>query len=95
MSTPVVTHNPQSSRYEAHLDGELAGFAEYKEVGDVLVFDHTVVEEAFGGRGVASALARGALDQVREQEGRKVRPECPFIAAWIEKHPDYRELVAS
>lgn len=94
MSTPVVTHNPQALRYEAHLDGELAGFAEYTADGDVLVFHHTEVDPAFGGRGVATALARGALDQVRDAGGRRVRPDCPFIAAWIEKHPDYQGLVA-
>ncbi len=93
MCTPVVTHNPQASRYEAYLDGELAGFAEYETDGDVLVFHHTEVDPAFGGRGVATSLARGALDQVREQGGHTVRPDCPFIAAWIEKHPDYSALV--
>ncbi len=94
MSDVQTTHEPARSRYEAHLDGELAGFAEY-ELGDgIVTFTHTVVEDRFGGRGVASALARYALDDVRAEGSRRVVPQCAFIEGWIGKHPEYADLVA-
>ncbi|HEX7775877.1 MAG TPA: GNAT family N-acetyltransferase, partial [Parvibaculum sp.] len=52
----------------------------------------TVVPEELGGKGVGSRLAKGALDAVRA-EGLKVVPQCPFIAAYIKKHPEYQPLV--
>ncbi|GAB3580430.1 GNAT family N-acetyltransferase [Calidifontibacter terrae] len=93
MSQPIVTNNPQQSRYEAHVDDAFAGRAEY-ELGDGLItFTHTIVEPQFEGRGVASALVRTALDDVRSDGSRQVLPECPYVKAWIEKHPDYLDLV--
>lgn len=92
MSDVTVTRNEQESRYEAHLDGELAGYAEYQDQGDTIVFPHTVTEPDFGGRGVGSALVRTSLDEAREQ-GRSVVPECEFYAGWIDKHPEYADLV--
>lgn len=89
-----TSHNPGESRYEAHLDGELAGFAEYVLEGEQLIaFTHTEVDDRFEGRGVGSALARAALDDVRRDGTRRVLPRCPFIRGWIEKHPDYADLV--
>lgn len=93
MADVTVTNNPDENRYEARLDGELAGFAEYKLTDDLIVFTHTEVDEAYEGKGVGGALARFALDDVREQGTRKVMPLCPFIKAWIGKHPDYIPLV--
>lgn len=92
-----VEHNEAKSRYEAHLDGELAGFAEYMLTDELIVFTHTEVDSAFEGKGVGSALARGALDDVVAQRAngseRMVMPQCPFIRSWISKHPDYQPLV--
>lgn len=93
MSNVVVTHAPDRSRYEAHLDGELAGFAEYQLAEKLIVFTHTEVDTAHEGKGVGGALARVALDDVRAQGERAVLPLCPFIKAWIAKHPDYADLV--
>lgn len=95
MSDVTVTHAPDRSRYEAHLDGELAGFAEYRLAEGVIEFHHTVVDDAFGGKGVGSALAKGALDDVRSgsMTGHRVVATCSFIRGWIEKHPDYADLV--
>ncbi|WP_067481597.1 GNAT family N-acetyltransferase [Actinomadura hibisca] len=89
-----VTDNADQSRYEIRVDGELAGFAEYETEGDTLVFTHTEVDSAYEGKGVGGALARGALDDVRAK-GAKAVPQCPFIKGWIDKHPDYQDLVAS
>lgn len=88
-----VTDNKDKDRFEARLDGELAGFAEYKLTSDLIVFTHTEVDPAFEGKGVGSALARHALDDVRERGNLKVLATCPFIKAWIGKHPEYIELL--
>lgn len=94
MSDVTVRDNPDQNRYEAVLDGEVAGFAQYRRTGDGLVFTHTEVDDAYEGKGVGSALARGALDDVRAGGHGPVVPSCPFIKGWIEKHPDYQDLVA-
>ena len=94
MSDVVTTHNPDQHRYEARIDGELAGFAAYRLDDDLVVFTHTEVDDRFGGRGVGSALAREGLDDVRAHGSGRVRAECEFIAGWIDKHPDYADLVA-
>lgn len=93
MADVQTTHNPARSRYEAHVDGELAGFAEYELADRLVTFTHTEVGERFEGRGVASALARFALDDVRADGSRQVRPLCRFVAGWIDKHPEYADLV--
>jgi predicted GNAT family acetyltransferase len=89
MSDVVVTDNPAASRFEAHLDGRLAGFAEYQLTDELVVFTHTEVLPAFEGNGVGSALARFALDQLRDQGTRKALALCPFIKGWIQRHPEY------
>ena len=90
-----VTDRPDRSRFEAHVDGELAGFAAYETADDLITFTHTEVFDAYEGQGVGSALARAALDAVRADGSRKVLPRCPFIRGWIDKHPDYQDLVDS
>ncbi|KGN37107.1 GNAT family N-acetyltransferase [Knoellia subterranea] len=90
----IVTNNPELLRYEAHLGGDLAGFAAYRLDGDRIVFTHTEVDPAFEGKGIGSSLARGALDDVRANGGLTVLPLCPFIKGWIAKHEDYQDLLA-
>lgn len=95
MTTEVtVTNNSDAGRFEAHLDGELAGFANYRLSDQTIAFTHTEVFPEFEGKGVGGALARGALDTVRAEDDRKVVPLCPFIKAWIERHPDYQSMLA-
>jgi predicted GNAT family acetyltransferase len=90
----TVQDAPERSRYEVTVDGDLAGFAVYEDRGDgIRVFTHTEVADAYEGRGVGSALARGALDDVRAS-GRRLVPRCPFIAAFLRRHPQYQNLVA-
>jgi len=93
MADVQVTDNPGESRFEARVGGELAGFAAYETAEGLIAFTHTEVFVAFEGQGVGSALARGALDEVRAEGSRKVLPRCPFIRGWIDKHPDYQDLV--
>ena len=88
----AVRDEPERSRYEATVDGTLAGFAEYRDRDGVRIFTHTEVFDAFEGRGVGSALASGALDAVDAAGGRIVAL-CPFIAAYIGRHPEYDALV--
>ncbi len=92
MSEVIVTDNPAASRFEAHLDGRLAGFAEYQLTDELVVFTHTEVLPAFEGNGVGSSLARFALDQLRDQGTRKALALCPFIKGWIQRHPEYLSI---
>lgn len=89
-----VTKNTGAGRYEVHVDGELAGWLDYADAGDgVTALPHTIVEPRFGGRGLAGELVRTALDEIRAQ-GRRVDPQCPYVKAWIARHPDHADLVA-
>ena len=92
MSDVKTVHNAEAHRYEGWCDGELAGFAEYQLTDQLIVFTHTEVEDRFEGQGIGSALAHAALDDVRRR-GIKALPLCPFVKTWIDKHPDYRDLV--
>jgi predicted GNAT family acetyltransferase len=93
MADVETSHNPSAHRYEAHLDGELAGFAEYQLTDTLVIFTHTEVDPRFEGKGVGSALARFALDDVRAAGTHRVLPLCPFIKSWIGRHPEYDALV--
>lgn len=79
-------------RFEARIDDVLAGFAEYVRGEEVVIHPHTVVSPGHRGRGVGSALARTALDDARRR-GLKVRPTCRYLSAWIDRHPEYGDLV--
>jgi len=93
MSELTTVHNPEAHRYEAWCDGELAGFAAYRLTEKLIVFTHTEVDDRFEGRGVGSAIARYALEDVRADGTRQVVPKCPFIRSWIESHPEFASLV--
>ena len=92
MNDVQVSNNPEKQRYEAHLDGVLAGYAEYMLTNELITFTHTEVDRKFEGKGVGSALVRGALDDVRAAGERKVLPLCPFVKGWMAKHADYQDL---
>ncbi|MBU2074624.1 MAG: N-acetyltransferase [Actinobacteria bacterium] len=93
MSEIETSHAEEQHRYEARVAGELAGFAEYQLAEGIVVFTHTEVDDRFEGQGVGSALARAALDDVRDQGTGKVIATCPFIKGWIDRHPDYHALL--
>lgn len=96
MSDVIVTDQTEQQRYVAHVDGVEAGAAQYELAEDParIVFTHTVVGDDFEGEGVGSALARTALDDVRAAGERSVVARCSFIAGWVDKHPDYQDLLA-
>lgn len=83
-----IANNEADRRWEARLDGELAGYAEYRAAGNSVVFTHTVVETRFEGRGVGSGLAGAALDAALAA-GRRIVPYCPFISAYLRRHHEY------
>jgi predicted GNAT family acetyltransferase len=97
MADPVdvtIEDNPDESRYEAIVDGQVAGIAEYRLEGPRIVLQHTEVDDAYEGKGVGSRLARGVLDAARSRDLRVV-PVCPFMTSYIERHEQYADLVDS
>ncbi|OLB82668.1 MAG: GNAT family N-acetyltransferase [Actinobacteria bacterium 13_2_20CM_2_71_6] len=89
-----VVHRPDTSRYEAYLDGQLVGFTQYVRRPYAVDFVHTEIDPRFEGQGLGGRLAAGALDDVRAGAGRAVAT-CPFISAYIERHPEYADLLYS
>lgn len=86
-----ITHNKEAKRFETSIDDQ-TGYISYQERGDTLVYDHTIVPQSLGGRGVGSALVKHALDYAHENN-KKVVPQCSFVSSYINKHPDYQDLV--
>jgi uncharacterized protein len=89
-----VVDVPEASRYELRLGGHLVGLAAYRRRDGRISFTHTEVDESCEGRGFGSRLAAAALEEARLQ-GLDVVPLCPFIAHYIERHPEYEPLGAS
>ena len=87
-----VHANPVEGRYELSTPQGIA-FAEYRPAGGALLFTHTEVPEELEGQGIGSKLVRGALDDVRAR-GQLIIPACPFVAAYISRHPEYSDLLA-
>ncbi|HEX9039204.1 MAG TPA: GNAT family N-acetyltransferase [Ktedonobacterales bacterium] len=86
-----VVDNTVESRYETRVDGDLA-ILTYDRDDDRIALLHTEVPPRLEGRGIAGALARFALEAARAQ-GLMVIPSCPYVAAYIRRHPDYLPLV--
>ena len=89
---PRVKDNPALGRFEMG-SGDGTAFVEYRRAGDRIVLVHTEVPESLSGQGVGSKLVRGVLDALRA-EGAKVVPRCEFVAAYVARHPEYRDLLA-
>ena len=89
----TVEDNPLVSRYEARIDGALAGISEYELTDDTIIFLHTVVARKYEGMGVGGSIARHALDDARAR-GLQVQALCPFIRGWMGRHPEYSDLIS-
>ena len=93
MSAPRVEHDAAAGRFVVRLPGG-EGFVAYEERdGGTLDLQHTVVPEAERGRGVGEALVKGVLDWARAHD-RRIVPSCPFVAAYLQDHPEAQDLVA-
>ncbi len=90
--TNTVQDNPTSSRFEITVDGELAGFVDYRKHGDEYALPHTRIFTQFEGQGLGSVLVSGALAEIAGRGG-TVLPYCPFVPKVIRDHPEYVDLV--
>jgi predicted GNAT family acetyltransferase len=90
----TVADNPAKRRYEAVVDGEVAGSLYYHEQDGKLVLVHTEVELEFEGQGIGGRMAAATLDDIRAR-GLQIVPVCPFIRSYLERHPEYADLVAT
>lgn len=88
----TITDHSDARRFELAVDDAIA-FVDYRRAGDVLVLTHAEVPPRLEGRGVGSRLVRAVLEHVRAR-GERVVPRCPFVARYIERHPEYRDLLA-
>jgi hypothetical protein len=88
----VVTDDEARRRYVLTVGDEEAGAADYRRDGDAVVIEHTVVDTARREKGLGTELARGALDDLRRR-GLRLVPQCPFIATFVDRHPEYADLV--
>ena len=93
MSEVFVVDDHDKHRFEGWVDGKLAGFAEYQQTEELIVFTHTEVDDAYEGQGVGSAIAAHALAAVRDAGTHKVLPLCPFVSGWIARHREFAPLV--
>jgi predicted GNAT family acetyltransferase len=88
-----MRNNREQSRYELVIDGELVGIADYRVVGDVVVFPHTEIERSRRGDGLGAQLVRYALDDVAATK-RRVVAQCSYVAEFIADHPEYAGLAS-
>jgi uncharacterized protein len=89
----TITDHSEAERFELAVDQAIA-FVDYRRVGGVLVLTHAEVPAHLAGRGVGARLVGAVLELVRAR-GERVVPRCRFVARYIERHPEYRHLVAA
>ena len=89
-----IRHNEETSQFETTVDGQVAYAAYDLEEPDRIVFTHTIVPDALSGRGIAAQLVQHALRHAREKK-LKVVPQCSYVAAYIQRHSEYAELLAT
>ena len=87
-----VTNAPEAERYELSIDGKVVGFTVYTARPGLIAFIHTEIDEDLQGRGLADRLIRFALEDARARR-LAVLPFCPFVKAFIERHPEFETLV--
>jgi predicted GNAT family acetyltransferase len=87
-----VQDNPDRSRFEIIVDGEVGGVANYRVRDGLVIITHSQVDEKYQGQGVGSKLAKQTLDILRERAVRVV-PACPFFAEYVVRHPEYDDIL--
>lgn len=95
MAEVEIRNVPERGRYEARVDGKLAGYSDYQLSDTVISFTHARVFPAYGHQGIATRMARISLDDARADGSRIVRAVCPFYVWFIETYPEYADLLAS
>lgn len=90
----AVRNNTERSRYELVVDDEVVAIADYRVRGDVVIFPHTEVRRDLQGKGLGAQLVQGALDDVRAG-GRRIVPQCWYVADFVDHHPEYSDLLAA
>lgn len=89
----TVTRNEERNRYEITVDGEVAGFIDFRQGEGYMDFLHTEVKENFSGQGLASQLTKAAVSDA-VSTGAMVKPTCSYVATWFQKHPEFQEYAA-
>lgn len=92
MTEVVITDNPDAQRYEARLDGDLVGYLAYDLSEGEIALVHTQVDREAEGQGIGSRLVAAALEDVRDR-GLSARVVCPFVRAFLRRHPEYAGVV--
>ncbi|SDI16050.1 GNAT family N-acetyltransferase [Winogradskyella thalassocola] len=83
--------NEDKKCFEIEIDGSFA-FIRYKEMADQIALIHTEVHSALNGKGAAGAVVEKTLNYI-ENQGKKLLPFCPYVFAYLKKHPEYKSLV--
>ena len=91
LNSLIVVNNVEAPRFEAQVEGYTA-VIDYYMYENKIIFTHTGVPEALAGHGVGSKMARTALEHARKED-LKVVPICPFVAGFIDRHPEYQDLI--
>ncbi|MBA3873788.1 MAG: N-acetyltransferase [Anaerolineae bacterium] len=92
LSQVEVVHNATQKRFEIQIGDQIA-MVKYILGSKEIIFTHTEVPEAFEGQGVASKIAKVAVDYAKAQ-GLRIRAMCPYVSAWIKRHPEYHSITA-
>jgi uncharacterized protein len=92
-TTVTVVQNADRRRFEALVGDRVAGFITYRSTEETVDLQHTVVRPEYEGQGVGSPLVRTTLEQIRDA-GKRLIPTCPFVQAYLERHPEWDSLRA-
>ena len=87
-----IEHRPDENRYLYLVDGDVVGLTDYGVVGDSIHLTHTEITPSLRGNGLGDDMVRLILDEIRDATSHRVVPDCPFVADWLRRHPEYREL---
>jgi len=87
-----IRHDPDARRFLIEVDGHV-GHVDYARTGETLAITHTIVPPEIGGRGIAAALVRAAVEHARA-EGLKIDPQCSYADVWLQRHLEYAGLRA-
>lgn len=92
MNEAAIRHSRMRNRFETEVEGQV-GYVEYVLDGGTMALVHTIVPDGIAGRGIAGRLVQAAVDHARAA-GLKIAPRCSYAAAWMERHPEYADLLA-